>query len=658
MKKTTLSHKKAIFFSLAPTVLLLGLIIAAEFILRYTAPSLDHTFVREMKADGIEWYQINRRYLTKYFPSQQSVVPELRSTVFRKTKNRNTFRIVCLGSSSMFGTPYEMNANIAAIVRKQLRHLYPEKEIEVINLGASAINSNVILDLFKNISKFQPDLVLVYMGHNEFYGPDGVGASYLQREFPSTIPFIYSLRDMRVFKLFQGFLTPHGDTEDHRERNLMKIVSRNTAISLSSSDAERVLKLFQSNFETLIHMCKDRHIPLIVSDLTSNLDFPPFLSDNINGIRDWESFCVRVKNNFQQGAYKFLRDTLSVLEHQDSTNAFVNYWLGQTYRKLGQPEIGRSFLVLARDNDLLKFRAPKVMNSIIWNLCESNQVQFFSSDSLFAALSPDGIAGRNLFWEHLHPTAKGYYEIACMFVRTLLTSNYFPDRPQEQIATTLLPWNTDSLSICWLDLAYGDIAMRNLTTNWPFSNYLVPSVVMQNADDQLRQIALDTYMSKFSWSEGCYKSALSFERSGNIRAAQTTLEALLEDYPYSYYAHYLLGVLHKETSNMKEALAHYQRSIELNPDYLYSRIDIGLLEINKGMLVEATSDLQTALTLTENKSLPMEQASIYYGLSALSANKGEMTRALEYVDQSLRINPGYRAAQNLRNNLLKVFPPH
>jgi hypothetical protein len=224
MTKTTLSFKKAILFSLAPTVLFAGLIIALEFILRYTAPSLDHPFVREIHADGIEWYQINRRYLTKYFPSQQSVVPDLRSTVFRKTKNRNTYRIVCLGSSSMFGTPYEMNANIAAIVRKQLRHLFPEKDIEVINLGASAINSNVILDLFKNIINFQPDLVLVYMGHNEFYGPDGAGASYLQREFPSTIPLVYSLRDMRVFKLFQGFLTSHGESEDHREQNLMKLV--------------------------------------------------------------------------------------------------------------------------------------------------------------------------------------------------------------------------------------------------------------------------------------------------------------------------------------------------------------------------------------------------------------------------------------------------
>jgi tetratricopeptide (TPR) repeat protein len=532
----------------------------------------------------------------------------------------------------MFGTPYEMNANIPAIVRKQLRHLFPEKDIEVINLGASAINSNVILDLFKDIIHFQPDLVLVYMGHNEFYGPDGVGASYLQREFPSTIPLVYALRDMRLFKLFQGLLPSHNKPDDQQERNLMKLVSRNTAVSLSSSEANRVLKLFRTNLESIIHMCQYSHIPMIVSDLTSNLDFPPFLSDSIHEIQNWESFCTHVKNEFQGGSFQSLRDTLIILHQRDSTNAFINYWLGQTYRKFGQPDIGRSFLILARDNDLLKFRAPSELNSIIRNLCESNRIQFFSSDSLFAARSPDGIAGRNLFWEHLHPTAEGYYEIACMFVRTMLRSNFIPERPQSHIATQLLPWNTDTLSICWLDLAYGDIAMRNLTNNWPFSNYWVPSVVMQDADDRLRQIALQTYMTKLVWSEGCYRSAFYFQRTGKTRAAQTTYEALLEDYPYSYYAHYLLGVLFKETNNIGEALIHYQRSISLNPDYPYPRIDLGLLEINKGMFGEATHNLQTALKLTEGKSMPLEQASIYYGLSAISANNGAMTRALEYID--------------------------
>ncbi|RPI06952.1 MAG: tetratricopeptide repeat protein [Ignavibacteriae bacterium] len=656
MANAAFSRKKAVLFSLVPTGLLLVLLVATEFLLRVAVPSLDHPFVREVNADGIEWVQINRRYLTKYFPANQIVVPELRASVFRKVKKPSTFRIVCLGSSSMFGTPYEMNANIAAIVRKQLRHLSPEKDIEVINLGASAINSNVILDLFKQFIRFQPDLVLMYMGHNEFYGPDGVGASLLQREFPSTIPFIYSLRDLRIYRLFQGLLTPHGTPDDHQERNLMKVVSRNTAVSLASSDAERVLNLFQSNLGSIIHLCQDKHLPLIVSDLTSNLDFPPFLSDSIRSIPHWQNFCSGVRNEFQLGSFHLLRDTLSILRQQDSTNAFVNYWLGQTYRKLGQPQTGRSMLVLARDNDLLKFRAPTAINTIIRKLCASNEVPFFSSDSLFASLSPEGIAGRNLFWEHLHPTAEGYYRIATQFVHTILRSNYFPGSMRS--TSSLLPWNTDSLSICWLDLSYADISMRNLTTNWPFSEYTVSSVVMQNAGDQLRQIALDTYMSKYSWSEGCYKSAFVLQRSGNLRAAQTTYEALLEDYPFSYYAHYLLGVLHKESNNLLESIHHYRRAIELNPDYPYARIDLGLLEVNQGKFTDAAQELQTALTLIGDKNMVVEKATIYYGLSAISANNGDMNKALDYVEQSLQLNPRYDAARNLRSNLLKVIGAH
>ena len=62
-------------------------------------------------------------------------------------KNQNSLRVLCLGESSMFGVPFQYAATIPALVRKQLRHLYPDLDIEVVDLGASAINSNVIREM-------------------------------------------------------------------------------------------------------------------------------------------------------------------------------------------------------------------------------------------------------------------------------------------------------------------------------------------------------------------------------------------------------------------------------------------------------------------------------------------------------------------------------
>ena len=152
------TRAKHILFSLIPVILLLLLIVAAEVTLRAFDVAPPPPLVTEVRYDGFEWYQTNRAYLAKYFPAGTPLIPEFKTTLFRKEKGPRTYRIMCLGSSSMFGTPYDMNANIPGIVRKQLRHLYPDIEFEVINWGASAINSNVVRDFAPLLLSFHPDL--------------------------------------------------------------------------------------------------------------------------------------------------------------------------------------------------------------------------------------------------------------------------------------------------------------------------------------------------------------------------------------------------------------------------------------------------------------------------------------------------------------------
>ncbi len=654
MGDQTLSLKKEFFFSVIPTLLILAAVVALEVILRYTMPSFDNPFVSEVTIAGEEWYKVNRRYLSKYFPEERTaIIPEMRPVLFRKNKGPNVVRVFCLGESSMFGTPYEMTANIPAVVRKQLRHLYPEKDIEVINLGASAINSNVVLAIAERLPQYDPDLILIYLGHNEFYGPDGVGASFLQRTFPSSIPWVYELRDIRIFQVLQRFVQMFGTSDANDHRNLMETVSQNTRIPLASPQAERIFRLFRDNLTKIIGLFQEEHVPVIVSDVTSNLNFPPFVSDTLSTIANWSPFCTSIQASYANRNYKTVLDTLLPLLRLDSTNAFIQFWLGKTYEAIEKPGMAFPHLLAARDNDLLKFRAPLEIDRIIQQVTAKAGVPFISSDSLFSALSPGGIADTNLFWEHLHPNARGYYDIASLFVSKIQDMNLKALAPFHLLQAQKLSWNTDSLSICWLDLAYADISMRNLTTHWPFSNYRSKAVVIEHAEPELQQIAWNVYTYKLGWSEACYKSALFFQRSHQNRQAQTTYEALLEDFPSDFYAHYLLAVLLKETGREQMSVTHYQRSIQLNPSYPYPKIDLGLLFINGGDPDKAINQLESALRLTRDKNLPSENASIYYGLSAAWANKGELQRALSYADTSLRYYPAYSAARSLHDNILR-----
>lgn len=650
------TFKKKIVFAISTFLLFFLLLIGIEIGLRALYPELRPPLVTEVSYDGIQWYQVNRSFLRKYFSSHDYIVPEFKPTLFRKEKTPETFRILCIGESSMFGVPYQMTSTIPGIVRKQLRHIYPGKEIEVINLGASAINTNVILDLSRDFLSFQPDLVLLYAGHNEFYGPDGVGASFLEKQFSFLTPLKYSLGDLAIVEFLRSKLMDNASRPNAGEdMTLMQQVSQRNKVPLHSQDAERIFVRFESNLKSLIEIFRTRQIPIVISDVTSNLTFPPFSSASQQWVGNEKKNLGDAETLIASGKIEEAFSALRNASALDSTDARVNYLLGIVSAAKGNFQEAKRFLIAAKDNDLLKFRAPDRINSIIKDVCAREHVPCISSDSLFASLSKNGIAGNELFWEHLHPTPIGYYQIANLFVRELKKERYFSSRGFGTSGTRLLPFNTDSLSICWLDLAYGDISIRNLTNKWPFNNYSVTPIVMAAADAELQRIAAEVYGQKIVWDMGCYESAQYFWKKGQRRDAITTYEALLEDYPYNFYTHYLLASILTRQNMLDEAVKHYDLSISSNPKYPYSHVEIALIQINMGKFDEAIGHLTKATELTADGEKPLLQANAYYGLAVAYANKKEFQKAISFVDASLKIYPAYNDALVLRTKIVAAM---
>ena len=643
--------KKAVFA--ASTLFIFILLIGAfEAILRAFYPTLRTPFVTEVSYDGIEWLQLNRSYLRKYFSSSDALVPEFKQALFRKTKLPLTYRILCIGESSMFGVPYQMTANIPGIVRKQLRHLHPDREIEVVNLGASAINTNVILDMSSELLALQPDLVLIYTGHNEFYGPDGVGASFLEKRLPFLTPLKYSVRDLSIAGLIRSWLSDAPGTHSPGlDMTLMKQVSQNNKIQLSSSDAERIFSRFESNLTSLVELFAKRNIPLVISDVTSNLTFPPFASAS----DDWESgkknIVADAERSLSAGKYEPAIVELTKLMMTDSANARTHFLLGNAYEMRGDFDEARRHFVLARDYDLLKFRAPGKIDEIIRHVCVREKIPFISSDSLFQAASLRGISGNDLFWEHLHPTPKGYFIIARLFVDEIEKLHCLPATPTNP---SLLPYQADSLSICWLDLAYGDVSIKNLTSKWPFQNYSVSPIVMGTADEELRNLVSDVYDRKIVWDLGCYQAAQYFWRKGMWRETITTYEALLEEYPYNFYTHYLLASVLSRLNMLDEAVRHYTASIASNPAYPYARLELALIKINRGEFDEAIGQLTKAAELSQSVDSPLFKANVFYGLATAYANKGDFEKAGNYIDLSLKAVPQYKDALILRGKIAGI----
>jgi tetratricopeptide (TPR) repeat protein len=107
------------------------------------------------------------------------------------------------------------------------------------------------------------------------------------------------------------------------------------------------------------------------------------------------------------------------------------------------------------------------------------------------------------------------------------------------------------------------------------------------------------------------------------------------------------------TGRLEGAIREYRLSIRSNPQYPYSRLDLGLVEVNKGEFYEAIEQLTRARELATPQGSKDLKANILYGLAAAYANTMNFDTALSDLNEALQLVPNYAEAMQLRASILK-----
>ncbi len=87
---------------------------------------------------------------------------------FTQTKSANTLRAFCVGGSTTYGRPYTPRTSFCSWLEDFLNYVDREHKWEVINAGGVSYASYRIALLIEELIQYEPDLVVVYTGHNEF----------------------------------------------------------------------------------------------------------------------------------------------------------------------------------------------------------------------------------------------------------------------------------------------------------------------------------------------------------------------------------------------------------------------------------------------------------------------------------------------------------
>ena len=588
---------------LLPIIFLIGIEILLKII--------DYGYNLDQWVDaGQEKYIINPNIGRRYFTSGD-FNPNTVEDVFDQHKKTNAFRVFVLGGSSAEGYPYNPLGSFSRYIRRRLELVYPNSTIEIVNISMTAVNSYTVLDLLPGVLDQKPDLLLIYAGHNEYYGALGVGSVQSYGSSRTLIKVMLYLNSFKITQLVRNSINwiaaLFGSENNGTSGTLMSRMAKDKYILLNSEVYNAGLHQFKQNFTDILHLTKEKGVPVILGRLVSNLkDQRPFISVNTPG-------------------YKTADQVYEEAENELKNNNFTN---------------ADSLFRLAKDLDALRFRAPEKMNKIIDNLGIEFQVATIPIDSIFELESSDGIVGDNLIVDHLHPNVQGYQLIGKAFYDCMNKQGYLPKTENAKIKFS----EQDSLTranfmFTELDSVMGNDFVKLLKIDWPYVKKRVAISEFKPKDflnlfkpnNAIDSIAMYRIENRISWIDAHFMAATFYLKKDNIKEYLKYINVMIYQYP---------GL-----RNLDTILKYFYERNKLDlADYTPKRN--GLLALYIGNFNNAIKYLDEA-----NKSKPNDPL-VLYNLALAYSKKKDFDQALILINKCLIVNPNYTEANKLKQQIV------
>jgi len=533
------SSKKIVFYSIAVFLPFLVLL-AAETVLRIAGVGNDYPLVRQKSIHRFKSNIINRDIAKRYFFIDDRMLPTPDAGYFETNKRADTYRVMCLGGSTTAGFPYTVNATFPFQIKARLRKRWPDRNIEVINVGISAVNSYTVLDLLPEVIEQKPDIIIVYMGHNEFYGAFGVGSTQYAGMNRNLVLLYLKLNKLRGFqvlqKAFQALRGSESTIPPKMSATLMEAMVREPSAHNSSQYVEIAGNNFKQNLEDMLDVAHSAGVPVLVSTLVSNLkDHSPFVSafsetTSPADQKKWQELFQKARDLQVSDRHDESVAAFNQLETIDAFPAKLFFFRARSFEKLGRTQLAYSDYVKARDLDQLKFRAPGVFNEIIKDVAMQKDVPVVDMEAVFRAASLDGIPGNKLFHEHLHPKFIGQQLMAETFFEAITNqtqagsplnkSKGGPLLSKKNIQDIIARYDQENGGITLLDLEFGSFINFLLTRRWPFPEKEVSVNDYQPLGSTFtRDLANSYFLKKIPWDEAHIKMAEYYIKQGDRGSA-------------------------------------------------------------------------------------------------------------------------------------------
>ncbi len=408
-------HRKLLYAAVLAAVVLVFLLGGLELALRLAGYGYSpHFFRREKLANGETVWRENRWCTAPFFSA--ALVRRPQPVRLPEKKAAGTYRIFVLGSSAAMGDP-EASFSFARVLEAMLQAAYPQQRFEVVNAAVTAINSNLVRGIAEDCAKLEPDLFIVYEGHNEVigpFGPAGVFAPFLRTA--AGVRAAVWLKGTRIGQLLDNLTRAKGTPADWG--GMQMFLQQQIAADDPRLDAVRAH--FRSNLEAMVVAAhRAGAATFLCTPLTNQRDFAPFLSVHRTGLSAaelarWEESFHAAEAATRAGDFAAAETSYRAALAIDDRHAELVFRLGRLTLQAGRDDEARTLLGRALELDALRFRTDSTMNDVIREVGAdgSHGAQAVDLTRNLAARSPHGIVGDEFLYEHVHLTFRGAYEVA------------------------------------------------------------------------------------------------------------------------------------------------------------------------------------------------------------------------------------------------------
>lgn len=343
------------------------------------------------------------------FDSQNNHYLTSKGQPFRKEKEDNTFRIFIFGGSSIYRQDFSP-------LRELLIKEFPAMQFEIINVGNNAYGTNRLVPIVKEASQFNPDLFILYSGHNEFL------ELFIQENiYFNTAQFfrrkLLSLRGYALMvKMVNGAMSMWGEKillplKDH--------VHINWAHPLDKNQRTLIYKRYESNINHMVNFALKRDIPTIISTVAYNYIDDRYISPRF--------FSRKHKNT------RFSKNQIAI-DKVDETQVFqfakrpikdpyIENRLGKYYFERQDYKKAAEYFISAAEVDFQPFRANRITNGIISKIAANLVLPVADVKQAVVQHSHLMIPDFKLFDDWCHLNREGNLVMQKTFFNTIKESN-------------------------------------------------------------------------------------------------------------------------------------------------------------------------------------------------------------------------------------------